>query len=88
MNEFSHVVCAVRDSKMDAYMQPFFVKSIGVAARSFADEVNRKESPMFAHPEDYELFHIANFNEDTGIISSLPNPKSIGVASTFFAPRE
>lgn len=84
----THVVCAVRDSKLDAFMQPFFVKSIGVAVRSFADEVNRKDSPMFQHPEDYELYHIGYYFEDTGLLGPLDIPKSIVLASTVFAPRD
>lgn len=83
----SHVVCAVRDAQMDAFMQPFFVQSVGVAARSFADEVNRPESPMNAHPEDYELFVIGYYFEDTGVIDSV-SPYSISLARNVIRPRE
>lgn len=85
---YSHVICAVRDSKMDAYMQPFFVKSLGVALRSFADEVNRKDSPMNQHPEDYELYHIGYYSEDFGMLAPLDNAVSVALATTVLAARE
>lgn len=59
-------VVAIRDSALDAFQRPFTVPSLGVASRSFADEVNRREGEMFKHPEDYELFHVADFDDLTG----------------------
>lgn len=64
-------VFAIRDRAMDAYLTPFFVPSVPYAVRSFTDQVNSKDSPMFAHPEDYDLYHIASYVEDTGCI--IPN---------------
>lgn len=71
------VVVAVRDSAVDAFMRPFFVPTTGVAVRSFRDEVLRKESDMFRHASDYELFHIASFDEETGRFVNLESPRSL-----------
>lgn len=60
------MVVAVRDSAINGFMRPIFVQSIGVAFRSFVDEVSNKESAMFAHPEDYELYCLAEFDDDSG----------------------
>ena len=51
------VVVAVRDRAIDAFGRPFFVPTIGVALRSFHDEMNRQapDNAMAAHPEDYDL---------------------------------
>lgn len=67
-------VVAVRDRALDAFMRPFFVPSVGMAIRSFQDEVNRadKENAIYNHPEDYDLFHIASFDEDTGVFVNTP----------------
>lgn len=80
-------VLAVRDAQLGAFMQPFFTQSIGVAVRSFADEVNRQESPMNAHPDDYELFEIGEYDEETGHISCF-TPKSLSLAKNVIRPRE
>lgn len=68
------VVVAVRDSAVKAYGRPIFVPSVGVALRSFSDEVNREaaENAMNMHPSDFELFEIAAFDEDTGVFRDAP----------------
>lgn len=71
------VVVAVRDSAVDAFMRPFFVPSTGMAVRSFRDEVARSESEMFRHPADYELFQLAEFDEETGKFENLASPRSL-----------
>lgn len=60
------VVCAVRDRAVDGFGIPIFVPSEGAAIRSFADEVNRKESAMAQHPEDYDLYFLGLFDDGSG----------------------
>lgn len=61
-------VCAVFDSAITSYGQPFFVPAVGAALRSFVDEVNRKaaDNQLNQHPEDFVLFHLADFDDETG----------------------
>lgn len=65
-------VCAVFDSAVQAYSRPIFVPKAAVAVRSFIDEVRRggADNSLSAHPEDYHLTHIADFDEDTGVFST------------------
>lgn len=76
-----YVMLSVRDSAMDAFAAPFTVRAIGQAIRSFSDEVNRPESPMFAHPSDYELFHVGTFDEETGLVEAVSPPRSVARAA-------
>lgn len=71
------IVCAVRDSAVDAFMRPFFVPTTGFAVRSFQDEVKNPESPMWKHPEDFVLFELGTFDEDTGRCENLPAPRQL-----------
>lgn len=66
-------VVAVFDSAVQAYAPPMCVPSTGLAVRSFTDEVNRADvnNPLHGHPEDFELRHLANFDEDSGVFSRL-----------------
>lgn len=72
-----HIIVAVRDSAMDAYMKPFFAPTPAAAQRSFRDEVNRaaQDNPMYQHPEDYELWHLGLFNERNGDFTLTPEGK-------------
>lgn len=61
-------VCAVFDSAIQAYGQPFFVPARGAALRSFTDEVNRsaQDNQLFLHPEDFVLYELATFDDEKG----------------------
>jgi hypothetical protein len=71
------VVVAIKDRAADAFGRPAFVASIGVAIRSFSDEVNRSdaENQMFHHPDDFDLYELASYDDSTGIVEMLENPK-------------
>jgi len=58
-------VLAVHDSAVDAFMRPIFVPHRNSGIRAFQDEVNRAGSEMNAHPEDYNLFYLGEYNEQT-----------------------
>lgn len=62
-------VCASQDRAAGLFGQPFMVPAIGAAVRSFTDEVNRSAegNVLFAHPEDFELWLLAEFDDATGI---------------------
>lgn len=75
-------VVSVRDSAVNAYMRPFAVPAIGAAVRSFQDEVQRSDSDLNKHPEDYELFEIGQFDDETGLIIAS-SPRSLARAVDF-----
>lgn len=66
-------ICAVRDSAVNAFGQPIFVTHVGAAARNFADEINRpaQDNGFYQHPEDYELYVLGTYDDQTGKVESL-----------------
>ncbi|WNK14679.1 MAG: nonstructural protein [Microvirus sp.] len=60
------VIVGVFDQALGAFARPAFVPSVGVALRGFSDEVNRPDSEMGKHPNDYSLFRLGTFDDDTG----------------------
>lgn len=62
-------ICAVKDRAVNSYAQPMFVPHINVSIRGFTDEVNRADSNnmLYKHPEDYELYHIGEYNDEKGV---------------------
>lgn len=77
-------ICAVLDSKLSEYGQPFFVNQIGQAVRSFGDEVLRVDANnnLNKHPEDFTLWHIGEFDSETAELFSQP-PRCIASASEY-----
>lgn len=62
------VVVSVHDSAAGGFGRPIFVPSVGVALRSFTDEVNRvgADNQMNQHPDDFVLWELAAFDEESG----------------------
>lgn len=58
----------VHDRAASTFFPPFAVPAVGVAHRDFADQANNKDSPISAHPEDYELWYVGTFDDRTGEI--------------------
>lgn len=73
---------AVYDSKGEFYSSPQFRTNKGVAIRDFIDGL-KKDSPVSQHPEDYTLFHIGEYDDQTGKFTPLDTPISLGVAVEF-----
>jgi hypothetical protein len=82
-NKMPNRFYAVRDSKVGAYSAPQVMRSDGEALRAFADAVNDKQSPMGKYPEDYSMWRIGDYDEETGIISALSVPECIGNGVSF-----
>lgn len=78
-------IVSVRDRAADAFMRPFFVPSIGMAVRSFQDEINRQDADnaMFRHPEDYDLYDLGEFDEDTGKFNGVDSPRMLAVGKDY-----
>lgn len=74
-------VVSVRDRALDAFGRPIFVPAVGVAIRSFQDEVNNKESEIFRHPEDYDLYHLGEFDDGVGRITCFEVPVQLALGS-------
>lgn len=70
----------VYDEKAQAYMQPFFEKTLGSAIRAFTDACNNPQTSFFKHPADFTLFHLGDWDDSTAETISLPTPRSLGTA--------
>lgn len=61
-------ICAIRDSKAEAWMVPMFFQANGQAVRSFGDAVRKSDSDFGRHPEDYNLYLVGEYDDMTGEI--------------------
>lgn len=71
------VICSVRDSAVDCFGVPIFVRHVGEAIRSFVDECNNEQSQFCKHSEDYELFQIGRYDDQTAAVLAEATPVSL-----------
>jgi len=73
-------IFTVYDIKARAYLPPFFVPSIDVAKRTFLDAALETDHQFGKHPEDYNLMHLGQFNDENGTFNILESKVSLGLA--------
>lgn len=76
-------IYSVFDSKAKAYNSPFYLRNSGEATRGFADVVNDGKSQISKYPEDYSLFELGEFDDETGLITQYDAKTNLGVGVQF-----
>ena len=61
-------IYSIHDSKAAAYLPPFYLHNKNMAIRSFSDAVQEENSAFYRHPEDYSLWELGEFDDNTGEI--------------------
>lgn len=76
-------IFAVYDSKAKAFAHPFFSPNKEMAVRYFANGANDPTLQLCKNAEDFTLFHLGEWADDTGafVLNSAPSP--LGLASNF-----
>lgn len=76
---------SIFDHKSEIFNKPFFAHTHGDAERQFTRIANDSQSTIYQFPEDYVLFHIGEYDDNSGrFISKEPEPiiKAIQVKET------
>ena len=76
----TYIVISVKDRAIDAYNRPAFVPTTAVALRGFTDECNKTDSELHQHPEDYDLYELGVWDDQTGMCQMLEVPRVIARA--------
>lgn len=72
---------SIFDKLADVYFKPFFVGQDGEAHRMFIDLVNDEKTVLNRHPQDYSLYRIGEFNDNSGELIKT-TPKHLANATT------
>lgn len=78
---------SVYDEKAKAYLPPFILPEVGMATRTFGDCVNNEEHQFGMHPEDYTLFEIAIFDDESANIGGDKKTITNGIELVEEQPR-
>lgn len=63
-----HILVATYDIKTGVYARPTAFITDAQAVRSFGEAVNDKTTEFNKHPEDYSIFNIGSYDDNTGEI--------------------
>lgn len=76
-------VYSIFDVKGKCFGQPFFMAHNGIALRSFSDLIQDKNTTICKHPEDFKLYLIGEYDDNSGALCSKPQPEFMANATDF-----
>ena len=59
---------SIYDVKVEAYSAPFCCRTFGEAERFVTDILNDPQGQYSKHKEDYQLYCVGSFDQDSGIL--------------------
>lgn len=70
-------VCSVFDRKARTYGPPMVFGNVELAQRMARSLMEQRgsQSDLEKYPEDFDLFYIGEFDQDTGLITRIDAPK-------------
>lgn len=69
-----NVLVSVLDLKAEFFGKPFAARTPGEAIRIFTDGINDNQTTLHQHPEDFALYHLADYDDQTGIVTRIEPP--------------
>ena len=73
-------IFVVYDSKAEAYLQPHFAPTVGLAMRSWEVAVNSSDTQFGKFPADFTLFEIGTYDDLTGTLVMHQSKVNLGLA--------
>lgn len=71
-------VYSVFDSKVEAYLLPFFMRADGEAVRAVLAASSDRQHQFYSHAADYTLFKIGVFEDIRGVLTPLTSFVNLG----------
>lgn len=79
-------VFSIYDIGVSTWLRPMFARNKGEMVRQFSEGVNDSKSSISRYADDYVLYEIGTWNDDTCEFNLHKAPIKIGVAREFLKP--
>lgn len=73
-------VFSVYDSKSKVFSQPLFILTVAMAQRIWPDAAADKTSNIGKYPADHTLFHIGEWDDTEGTLTTNMHKENLGTA--------
>ena len=76
-------IYSIQDVKVSVFYPPICLLNDNEARRLLSDVVANPESPISKHPDDFRLFRLGEFDDNSGGLSPLAQPEFLCNANEF-----
>lgn len=70
-----HKIFSIRDEKSKLFGTPFYKVTHGEAERDFKTIVNDEKTKINKYPEDFDLYYMGEYDDNTGKFDALETPQ-------------
>lgn len=70
-------VFSIRDAKAEIFNAPFYKRSHGEAERDFSQLTTDGKSTVNQYPEDFDLYYLGTYNDQTGKFDPIDSPQHV-----------
>lgn len=70
-------IYAVQDRKAGTFARPFTIQNDAMAVRAFVAAKQDPSSELSKYPEDFALYYLGTFDDDTGTIIQPTPPQAL-----------
>ena len=70
-------VMSIRDGKAGAFLPPYYCPTVAVGLRQFTFAIQDESTDFGKWPEDYVLFHLGQFDHESGTFQLLDTPELV-----------
>jgi hypothetical protein len=78
-----YYVYSVYDEKVKTFGNPFYKPTNPAAIRDFADLAKDQNTTVGRHPEDYTLYQIGEYDDQTGLMTPYEKLNNLGKADQY-----
>lgn len=68
---------SIRDAKAQIFHPPWYKTTHGEAERDFRTTVNDSKTTLNQYPEDFDLYYIGEYDDNSGKFQSLDTPQHV-----------
>lgn len=77
-----YLLISIKDRAIEAFQPIGNVRAKGEALRVFHDLLANQQAPQHAHPDDYDLYLVGYFDDQTGRLEALDMPEKLADGKT------
>jgi hypothetical protein len=70
-------IYSIRDTKGEVFHAPYFKTTHGEAERSFRQAANDDKTTISQFPEDFDLYYLGEYDDNTGKFKNLDTPQHV-----------
>lgn len=67
-------IYSIKDQKVETFNTPFYAKTHGEAERNFITLTNDSKSTVNTFPQDFDLYYLGQYDDQTGKFEPLDTP--------------